>query len=274
MSGLMDGNIGTLNVSATHMKEIGDAPPDSRDILGVDVSVMTREMAFESIGRAISDVEHRKYAFLNAHGANIAYKDAEYRSVLNRLSVLSDGIGVDLASRVLHGRSFPANLNGTDFIPGLFSCLDSPAHIALLGARPGVACDAMKKLQADYPRHRFTVAGDGYFDEIGEQNILKVLRDDRPDILLVAFGNPIQEKWIANHCTAEHAVVAIGVGALFDFIAQRVPRAPSIMRRLRIEWLHRLALEPRRMWRRYLLGNPVFLYRVLRQKISGRSPGI
>ena len=264
----MNGNIGALDASASHNDHSKFAVPDVRNILGVDVCVMTREMAFDEIETALATKEHRKYAFLNAHGANIAYGDEGFRKTLAGFRVLSDGIGVDLAARILYGKRFPANLNGTDFIPGLFAHLEQPVHVALLGARPGVAQEALQLLEVEYPRHRFSIVGDGYFDETGEQRVLHTLSSDRPNILLVAFGNPIQETWIANRCTSEHADVAIGVGALFDFLARRVPRAPLFMRKLRIEWMYRLLLEPRRMWRRYIIGNPIFLLRVLRQGLS------
>ena len=96
--------------------------------------------------------------------------------------------------------------------------------------------------------------------------MLNKMSEVKPDILLVALGNPRQELWVAANCTAKHAAVPIGVGALFDFVAGRVPRAPDWMIRMRIEWLYRLGLEPARMWRRYILGNPLFMLRILKQK--------
>ena len=88
----------------------------------------------------------------------------------------------------------------------------------------------------------------------------------RPEILLVAMGVPRQELWIERHITAEHCTLPIAVGALFDFMSGAVPRAPSLMRQLRMEWVFRLMIEPMRLWRRYVLGNPIFLVRVLREK--------
>ena len=140
--------------------------------------------------------------------------------------------------------------------------------LPLLGAREGIAELAAEKLSNCYEQHRFSVVGNGYFTSQGEEVILSNLAADRPDILLVALGNPMQEKWIADRCTQDHALAVIGVGALFDFIAERVPRAPKIWIDFRIEWLYRLLIEPKRMWRRYVLGNPIFLIRVLRQRLS------
>jgi exopolysaccharide biosynthesis WecB/TagA/CpsF family protein len=86
--------------------------------------------------------------------------------------------------------------------------------------------------------------------------------------LMVAMGNPLQERWIARHLTATGARLGVGVGAFFDFSAGVVPRAPAWMNRAGVEWAYRLAQEPRRMWRRYLIGNPLFLARVLRETMA------
>jgi exopolysaccharide biosynthesis WecB/TagA/CpsF family protein len=85
-------------------------------------------------------------------------------------------------------------------------------------------------------------------------------------VLLVALGNPLQEQWIDEHLIQLGVPVSIGVGALFDYLAGRVPRAPRWMLRMRAEWLFRLLVEPRRLWRRYVMGNPGFVWRVLRSR--------
>ena len=87
------------------------------------------------------------------------------------------------------------------------------------------------------------------------------------------MGVPRQEFWIAKNITPRHCTMPIAVGALLDFLSGAVPRAPAWMRRLRLEWVFRLIIEPGRLWRRYILGNPVFLARVVRQKLSSSVPG-
>jgi exopolysaccharide biosynthesis WecB/TagA/CpsF family protein len=141
----------------------------------------------------------------------------------------------------------------------------------LLGGRPGVAERAAERFAQRYPAHRFGVLGHGYFAPEEEPALLARLAQERPDLLLVAFGNPRQELWIARHLDRSHCSVAVGVGALLDFTAGEVVRAPELLRRLRLEWLFRLAQEPRRLWRRYVVGNPAFLLRVLRARLA-RTP--
>lgn len=242
---------------------------DTRNILGVCVRVLDRRSAVQDIEKTLISSTHKKFAFLNAHGANLSYHDEDYRQVLRGFTVLADGIGVDLGSKFLYGEAFPENLNGTDFIPYLLETISPGRTVGLFGANLDVAKNALEVFTSNYPQHEFILFGDGYFELANEGEILGHLKSSRPDLLLVALGNPLQEKWIFKHISKDHAKVAIGVGALFDFTAGRVPRAPKCMIAFRIEWFFRLLLEPGRMWRRYVLGNPLFLFRILKQKLFG-----
>lgn len=252
------------------------ATPDGgerRDIGGIGVAVLSRGAALAELSNAMTVRRHVKLAFCNANLVNMAAGDPALPRLLSGFLVLSDGIGVDIGSRLLYGASFPANLNGTDFIPALLDAEPRSLSVALLGAKPGVAERAAQALVQRYPHHTFRVLGDGFFDASREAAMLDGLKAAPPDLLLVALGNPRQERWIAERLGPEHACVAAGVGALFDFLAGEVPRAPELLRRARLEWVYRLWCEPGRLWRRYILGNPLFLLRLLRQRIrTGRTP--
>jgi exopolysaccharide biosynthesis WecB/TagA/CpsF family protein len=240
-----------------------------RRVLGIQVAGAGWREAIDMMAGRLRDRKFTRVTFLNAHNANIAATDPAFAHALEDFLVLPDGVGIDIASKLLYGSSFPANLNGTDFIPALLKTAASPLTVALLGASPGIAEAAAARLAAMAPRHRIVVIGDGYFPAEEEMAILGRIANLRPDILLVAMGVPRQELWIARHIDARHCTLPIAVGALFDFLSGSVPRAPLWLRRVRLEWLFRLIVEPRRLWRRYLIGNPVFLWRVLRQKFFG-----
>ncbi|MEM7300873.1 MAG: WecB/TagA/CpsF family glycosyltransferase [Pseudomonadota bacterium] len=242
----------------------------TRDIFGIDVRVSDKAETIDFIRRRIMARQHTKFSFVNAHTANLGWSNASFRNTLKRFEVLADGVGVDIGSKLLHGAPFPDNLNGTDFIPALLDGIETPLKVALFGAKPGVADEACRKLAANFPQHEFVVLGHGYLSAEQSRGVLATLDPVKPDILLVAMGNPMQEQWIADHCSADNCVTAFGVGALFDFIAGRVTRAPEWVRRFRLEWIYRLCLEPGRLWRRYILGNPRFLLRVLMQKFGVR----
>lgn len=237
-----------------------------RDILGVPVVAVDGKRAREVILRAAREGRHARYAFLNAHGANTAVDDPRFRDVLRGFTVLPDGAGVDMASRWLHGRPFPENLNGTDFVPFLLREAP-PLSVGLWGAEPGVADEAAAAWKRSHSQHDYAVLAHGFVAEAERDAVLEALTRRRVDLLLVAMGNPTQEFFIQRHVDARHAGIVMGVGALFDFTAGRKPRAPEALRRVRLEWVFRLALEPRRMFRRYVVGNPMFLARVAR---SGR----
>jgi exopolysaccharide biosynthesis WecB/TagA/CpsF family protein len=245
---------------------------DLRDIMGVAVTAATTAEMIAELDARLAAGERIKLAFLNAHTSNLAAADPAFRAVLNGFTVLNDGAGVAIASRWLHGKNFPDNLNGTDFVPRYLAETARPARIFLLGGRPGVAEEAAAKIRALAPQH--TVAGTrhGYFKPEDETGIVAEIASQNPDILLIALGNPIQELFINRHFAALGVPLAMGVGALFDFLSGRVSRAPAAFRRLRLEWVYRLGREPGRLWRRYLLGNSKFLWRLLRARRSGGPP--
>ncbi len=209
--------------------------------------------------------------FLNANNANIMLADREFREVLGRSIVLPDGVGLDIASHLLNGEKFVANLNGTDFVPALLTYMVTPRRIGLIGGSPEVLAAATAGFQRHAPWHRFIPVSDGFFDKGDCAEVLAALDAAELDILLVGMGTPLQEKWVDSNIRPEHARVVMSVGALFDFASGRVPRAPSWLRSIRAEWAYRLWLEPERLWRRYILGIPVFLYHVLRHKLSERK---
>lgn len=242
-----------------------------RDILGIPVAVMTKHQVLDLLDKNIATKSHMPIAFLNANNANIAGKRPELKQAFDHFLTFADGVGVDLASWALHGSMFPENLNGTDLVPGLLRKIKRPLKVGLIGARREVADRARDAFQSMCPQHKFIVVADGYFVQQDEARILADLEVERPDILLVAMGVPQQELWITRSITSKHCTLPIAVGALFDIFTGTIPRAPEWMLTLRIEWLYRLWREPKRLWRRYIIGNPVFIISIIKAKLSGSS---
>jgi exopolysaccharide biosynthesis WecB/TagA/CpsF family protein len=240
----------------------------SRDILGVSVLDSGRKTALDIMHRAIAAHRHVKLAFCNAHTANTAWRDHVFQHALQGFTVLPDGIGVDMAARWLSGRPFEANLNGTDFVPALLASSPTPLRVAMIGGKPGVAERAARSLSLQDPRHSFGPTLHGFADAAATGAWLDTLVKSPVDVILVAMGNPTQELWISENVTSAHGTIAIGVGALFDFAAGDVSRAPEFVRKLRLEWAYRLAQEPRRLFKRYIVGNPLFIMRVLAVKLG------
>ena len=216
-------------------------------------------------GQVISkllDGTRRTVFFLNAHCANIRARNHTYRAALARADmILPDGIGVEVAAK-LHGVQLAENLNGTDFVPKLLKrAARLGLSVYLLGGCPGTAQAAAARLQHMIPDLAVAGTRDGYAEATRVDEAIDDINQSGADILLVAMGVPLQELWITQNRHRLDPRISLGVGALFDFLAGNVRRAPRIVRRVRMEWAWRLAMEPRRMVRRYLQGNFEFLGR-------------
>jgi alpha-1,3-mannosyltransferase len=243
----------------------GADQPKQRSIGRVRIDVLTWDAAIEQI---IADIQSRTPTFVtfcNAHTINLAEKNDEFAAVLASAGVFNDGVGVDLASRLLYGEPFPANLVGTDFVPGLLSASPSSLRLFLVGSAAGVAEKAGEALAKLGPGHKLVGAHHGFFPADAEDEVRAKIAGADPNLILVGMGQPRQELWTSRNFESFPAVTMC-VGALFEFAAGTVPRAPRWMRTARTEWVHRLMCEPRRLWRRYLVGNVAFVARVLRQR--------
>ena len=239
-------------------------------ILGVPIARLEAQPALDEIERLYDDDEPRVVAYANAHTLNFAHVDPGYRALLNRVGiVLGDGAGVMLAAR-LAGAPLPENLNGSDFNPRILSLAATRGWpVYFLGARPGVADSTAARWRREFPRLEVAGVAHGYFDAAETAGVVSTINSSGAGVVMVAMGNPLQERWIDRHLAQTGARLGVGVGAFFDFSAGVVPRAPAWMNRAGIEWLYRLYQEPRRMWRRYLLGNPLFLARVAKERLTG-----
>ena len=206
--------------------------------------------------------------YVNAHVLNESREDAGLRAALQEADlVYCDGYGVRLAAKALSA-DIPHRMTGADWIWDLAAlCEERGASVYMLGGDPGVAAQAGQRLRRSHPGLHVVGTHHGYF-EIGSGHDERVIEDInacRPDMLLVGMGTPKQEIWAQRTVDRLDCSVLWGVGALFDFVSGRVPRAPASLSDNGLEWIFRLAIEPQRMWRRYLVGNPVFLSRVLDQ---------
>jgi N-acetylglucosaminyldiphosphoundecaprenol N-acetyl-beta-D-mannosaminyltransferase len=247
--------------------------PERVEVLGVPIRNLTMEEALDYIVLVATGETPRRMSFVNTDCINKAQEDPVYAATLRACdAVLADGIGIRIAGKLLH-QEIRQNVNGTDLFPLLCRRLQSSeSGLFLLGARPGVAESVRDWVERNYPGAKVTGMHHGYFTPPEQPTVLREVRDSGAQILLVAFGAPRQDLWIAQHLGETGAAVALGVGGLFDFYSGRIPRAPQWMRELSLEWIYRLYQEPSRMWKRYLLGNLVFLARVVWSMMRRRTP--
>ncbi len=240
-----------------------------RAILDVPILVRTSPEAIWLLDDRFERGKPTLVAFANAHTLNRTVADPAAHSILDRAIVFNDGIGVDIASRLLFGRAFPENLNGTDFMPHYLRQTKNRYRIFMVGAKPGVVDRAAAQLAEAAPAHEIVGYSHGYVPAEETGALIERIRRSSADILLVAMGNPSQEAWLNAHLADSGCRLGFGVGALFDFLAGDVPRAPEWVRSVRLEWTYRLMREPGRLWRRYLVDMPIFLTRIVRQWLNG-----
>jgi N-acetylglucosaminyldiphosphoundecaprenol N-acetyl-beta-D-mannosaminyltransferase len=250
------------------------------DVLGVGVDPITVDELHAEIARLVRAGKLGLVLNVNAHCLNLCYEDSALRDSLNGADVIfCDGVGVMLAARMLGGR-IPARITYAAWIWRLAGFAASESYsLYFLGARPGVAQEAARRLRERYPSLSIVGVRHGYFDHTAgsaeNEVVLEEINAAAPDILLVGLGMPLQERWLTQNRHRLDARVALTGGAVFDYVSRRVSRGPRILTERGFEWLARLLHEPRRLWRRYLLGNPLFLLRVLRQllwRTAGRGP--
>ncbi len=239
--------------------------PDVLRLLDLDIANLSMTEAMERLALAASGDRPCSVFFVNPDCINKMATDRDYFHILTHADyVFPDGIGLTLAGKLLK-TPLKENINGTDMLPFLCRMAASRGHsIFLLGGRPGVAARAAQRLVEQY---QVTIAGTahGYFDHDKDSpQVIDQINRSGATILLTGMGAPVQEKWITHHRAVLSPKILMGVGGLFDFYSGSIKRAPVWMRETGLEWVYRILQEPGRMWRRYVIGNPLFLYRVVK----------
>jgi len=242
-------------------------------ILGVQVWPLTVESLHQKIDRIIQAQEHKLVLNVNVHCLNLACRQSWLRDFLNSAAIVfCDGSGVMLGARML-GYYIPERITYADWTWQLAAFAERCGFtFFFLGAKPGIAERAAARLKNRFPNLRIVGTHHGYFDKTasGSENeaVIQKINALKPHILIVAFGMPLQERWLMENWDRIDAHVALTGGAVFDYISGNLRRPPRWMTDHGLEWLGRLVIEPRRLWQRYILGNPLFLWRVLKQRLG------
>ena len=241
-------------------------------LLNIPINNITMGDVLEVLHERIDRNAPTRVCFVNADCANLAFRNDTYLDTLQTADlVLADGIGMKIAGKLLR-QEIRQNVNGTDLFPRLCESLQGTGRgIYLLGARPGVAEGVQRWVEANYPGVVVSGCHTGYFSQEEEAGVIRGIADSGAAILLVAFGAPRQDQWIHEHLEACGVPVAMGVGGLFDFYSGQTPRAPLWVREMGFEWFYRFLQEPGRLWKRYLVGNVVFLARVFRSRLVAQK---
>ncbi len=242
-------------------------------MLGVGVDQITVQELNAEIKRLLESGKRGTVLNVNVNCLNLLHDSPKLRTFFNDADVVfCDGSGVMLAARLL-GRRIPERITYADWAWRLAAFAEAEGlSLFLLGAWPGVAEKAARRLRLRHRDLDISGVGHGYFDHASgspeNEAVLREVNAVRPDILLVGLGMPLQEIWLMENRHRIEAGVALTGGAVFDYVSGELRRGPHLLTDNGFEWLARLIVEPRRLWRRYLLGNPLFLLRVIWQRLG------
>jgi N-acetylglucosaminyldiphosphoundecaprenol N-acetyl-beta-D-mannosaminyltransferase len=233
-------------------------------LLGMNIHRVDLDGAVAAIFRAIDGGRRGYVVTPNAQHVVLFRRDPVFRASCEGAALrLADGMSLVWASRFF-GRTLPARVAGSDLLPEVCRAAAARgASVFLCGGQSGVAQRAAKNLARRYPGLRvagtFTPAE--RFQWVGDaaDDAVRAVNGARPDVLFVGLGAPTQEAWVHEHWDRLQVPVAICCGAALDYAAGARRRAPGWMRRAGLEWVWRFVGEPRRLWRRYLVLNVVFL---------------
>lgn len=237
---------------------------------GLRIHALSFEQAIEQIVNLIRRREGGYVVTPNVDHVVLVRSNKEFRASYDHANlVLVDGMPIVWASKLL-GPPLPQKISGSDLIePLMQKAAEYGFRVYLLGTKREVAERAANRLREQFPALNIVGMDSPFIDinaaESEHQPVLEKLREAKPDVVLLALGSPKQEIFIHRYKDAIAPAVSIGIGAGLDFLAGVVPRAPKWVSKSGLEWLYRLGLEPRRLWKRYLVRDPKFAWIVLKE---------
>ena len=247
-------------------------PPPIK-ILGVSVHPLTIPQLHQQMVASIAQDAHTLALNVNVNCLNLAFEHPWLIQFLNQAEIVfCDGAGVMLGAKIL-GHQIPERITYADWFWQLAEFAEPHGYtFYFLGARPGTAEQAAQNLCKRFPTLKIAGVRDGYFDKTfnSKENeaVIADINACRPNILVLGMGMPLQERWLMENWDRLNVNVVLTGGAVFDYISGDLQRAPKWMTDNGLEWLGRLLIEPRRLWKRYVLGNPLFLWRVFQQRLG------
>jgi N-acetylglucosaminyldiphosphoundecaprenol N-acetyl-beta-D-mannosaminyltransferase len=233
------------------------------NVLGVGISAINLDLAINAIGSALAEKRKGYICVTGVHGVMEAQNDEGFRSILNRSFLTTpDGMPMVWAGRLAGFRQM-SRVYGPDLMLLLCEYTRQRGYSHFLyGGRQGVAAELQRRLEDKLPGLKIVGTYTPPFrplEPAEEADLIQMIADAKPDIVWVGLSTPKQERFMAKYSERLDATLLIGVGAAFDFHSGRVRQAPPFIQHSGFEWLFRLCTEPRRLWRRYLKTNPLFL---------------
>lgn len=236
------------------------------------VDALTFAESLDMLEQLIEQPGVSQHAVVNAAKVVAAQDDDDLVAALNACDLVNaDGMSVVWASRLV-GDPVPERVTGIDLMMALLErAAERGWPVYLLGARQEVVEEVERRLHSRWPGLVVAGARNGYWSLDEESDVVTGVRNSGARILFVAMGSPKKELWVATHRPDLGVNLVMGVGGSFDVVAGRTKRAPGWMQAWGLEWFYRFVQEPRRMWRRYLVGNAKFIAIALQQRRDSSS---
>ena len=238
----------------------------------VQVDRISLEEMLSVMATALGSGTRKTIFNANAYAVTVAEKNPSFATALSKADVVfCDGFGVYVAARLM-GAPIRERFTYADINEKIAHvCRSKGGSLFLLGAKKGVADEAARKLEAAVPGLR-VYSHHGYFEKNDQSSreVIDIINRSGASVLFVGFGMPLQELWITSYREQLRPLVVFSVGGALDYAGGNLARGPRLLTQHGFEWLARLIIEPRRLWRRYLLGLPEFALLVARQRLSAR----
>ncbi|QHI71302.1 WecB/TagA/CpsF family glycosyltransferase [Aminipila terrae] len=238
-------------------------------IFNTYVDALSLDETIQAVERIISERKPTQHVVINASKVNIMQKDKKLTDIINSCSLINaDGASIVWASKVL-GIPLKERVTGIDLFMSLIELANEKKYkIYLFGAKEEVIIRVKEIFETKYPNLNITGYRNGYFAESDEPAIVENMAESRADMMFVAFSSPKKEYWVNKYINQLNIPFVMGVGGSFDVVAGVTERAPIWMQQHSLEWFYRLIQEPRRMWRRYIIGNAKFVLLTYKTKFK------
>jgi len=241
-------------------------------ILDLNINPSDCLQILDSIQSNLSSLTKFSFLNVNVYIALRARKEKQLLTDLNQYSALfADGIGIYWASKFLYGKNgLCERINGTDLYYKVLELAEKNEYkVFFFGGDEKHIVSLEARLKALYPN--LNISGIVARDLSFSKKILEKLNQSDSDILFLGLGTPYQEKWVATLGKKCNIPIQVSVGSGIDFLSGAYKRAPKLFRKFGLEWLFRLLIEPKRLWKRYLVGIPTFIFLIIKQKIFGKN---
>lgn len=239
-------------------------------MFGCDVASITMKETIEEIDKRIQDRIATQHVVINAGKVVQMDENPRLTSIIRKCPIINaDGQSIVWASKVL-GKPVPERVAGIDLMDKLIKLSAQKGYrVYFFGAKEEVVTSVVRRYKDKYSNLQVAGYRNGYFSDEDMPQIIENMKNSNADILLVAFSSPNKEYWLDENIDKINIPFCMGVGGSFDVVAGKTVRAPLWMQRFGLEWFYRFLQEPRRMWKRYLIGNSKYIYITLKERFNG-----